>query len=86
MANDDNDANLAVVASVFALVAISLWLIPQEFPKGADSYEQWNENLTMIGNGLTDFTGQIQGDYRGRMPAFIVSAFTSIFCLLLRRR
>lgn len=76
---EDSNALLTNVAVFLALFAILLWALPNYLGGTVDQSLPQVQPFT----GLTDF-----GDpwIRGRMPAFIVAAFSSIFLLQLRRR
>ncbi len=67
---------LTTAAVVLAAIAILFWVVPC-------SLDQSETKIDELFSGLTDFGLDY---YRGRMPAFIVAAFSSIFLLQLRRR
>ena len=78
MANRSEGFNerLTIAAIALAAFAILLWVVPC-------SLDGSGTRMHELFSGLTDFGLDY---YRGRMPAFIVAAFSSIFLLQLRRR
>lgn len=79
------DEGLTIAAIVLAAIAIVFWavpLLPTTDPYFAD------RGIAKMFSGLTDFGASepIAEAWRGRLPAFLVAAFSSIFLLMLRRR
>ena len=86
MANRTEGFNerLTIAAIVLAAIAILLWVLPLYLGDASELVDSYSW-LAAPFTGLTDF-GSDSSFYRGRMPAFIVAAFSSIFLLQLRRR
>jgi hypothetical protein len=84
MANRSEGFNerLAIAAVVLAGIAILCWVVPVSL---TDASELTDSRLSELFSGLTDFRDSWPG-VAGRMPAFLVAAFSSIFLLQLRRR
>ena len=78
MANKSEGFNdgLTTAAVVLAAIAILFWVVPV-MPSS-----EYGDSIYALFSGLTDFGTE----FRGRMPAFLVAAFSSIFLLQLRRR
>ena len=83
MANKADDFygvfSLTRAAVFLAALAVVFWVVPL-LPTNEPTLS--GRAFAQLFSGLTDFG---EDAWRGRMPAFIVAAFTSIFLLLLRR-
>jgi hypothetical protein len=85
MANKSEAFNegLTRAAIVLAAVAIVFWVVPCDLEAfSADEYDSQYYRYQFF-TGLHNYA---DAEFLGRMPAFIVAAFSSIFLLQLRRR
>ena len=85
MANKSEAINegLTRAAIVLAAVAIVFWVVPVDLEAfSARDYEASVYRYQFF-TGLHNYA---DAEFLGRMPAFIVAAFSSIFLLQLRRR